>query len=70
MFPGAVRLARELHPDLPIVGYERGDSLVAAESEGFEPLQRLTVWNRSAVCLVVQSDCRYVGTGGRLFGHS
>jgi len=49
LFPGAVRLATELHPALPIVGYERGASLIDAQSAGFEPLGGLTVWNRTAV---------------------
>ena len=46
LFPGAVRLATQLHPTLPIVGYERGASLIDAERAGFEPLRGLTVWDR------------------------
>jgi hypothetical protein len=48
LFPGAVRLATQLHPVLPIVGYERGASLIDAQGAGFERLRDLTVWNRSA----------------------
>jgi hypothetical protein len=48
LFPGAVRLATQLHPVLPIVGYERGASLIDAQDAGFERLRDLTVWNRSA----------------------
>jgi hypothetical protein len=47
LFPDAIRLATQLHPALPIVGYERGDSLLAAESAGFERVGGLAVWNRS-----------------------
>lgn len=47
LFPGAVRLATKVHPSLPMVGYERGASLVDAQQAGFEPLSGLTVWNRS-----------------------
>jgi len=47
LFPGALRLATQLHPTLPIVGYERGASLVDAQHAGFELLRGLTVWNRS-----------------------
>lgn len=46
LFPGAVRLATQLYPSLPIVGYERGASLIDAQRAGFEPLRGLTVWNR------------------------
>ena len=47
LFPGAVRLATQLHPTLPIVGYEREAGLIDAERAGFELLQGLTVWRRS-----------------------
>ena len=47
LFPGAVRLTTQLHPTLPIVGYERGARLIEAQRAGFEPLRGLTVWNRS-----------------------
>jgi len=46
LFPGAVRLATQLHPALPIVGYERGDSLIDAGGAGFERLRDLTIWIR------------------------
>jgi len=49
LFPGAVRLATQLYPLLPIVGYERGSSLFEAQRAGFEPLGGLTVWVRSRV---------------------
>jgi hypothetical protein len=47
LFPGCVRLARELYPELPIVGYERADDLSAAERAGFTRIGDLTVWKRS-----------------------
>ncbi len=47
LFPGCVRVARSLYPGLPLVGYERGASLVAAEAAGFEPVHGLTVWVRA-----------------------
>lgn len=47
-FPGCIRLAHELYPDLPLVGYERGEALVNAEQAGFTRLSGLTVWQRSA----------------------
>lgn len=46
-FPECVRLAQGLYPFAPIVGYERGDGLVAAEQAGFEGIHPLTVWTRS-----------------------
>jgi hypothetical protein len=48
LFPGCVRLAQDLYPGIPIVGYERGDDLVAAERAGFARVHGLTVWQRSA----------------------
>ena len=48
LFPGCARLAQELYPGIPIVGYERGDDLVAAENAGFARVHGLTVWRRSA----------------------
>jgi hypothetical protein len=47
MFPGCVRLAQELYPGIPIVGYARGDDLIAAENAGFARIHDLTVWQRS-----------------------
>jgi hypothetical protein len=44
LFPGCVRLARSLFPDLPLVGYERDAHLVAARAAGFETVHGLTVW--------------------------
>jgi hypothetical protein len=44
LLPGAVRLASKLHPTLPLVGYQRGASLIEARQAGFEPLGNLTVW--------------------------
>ena len=44
LFPGCVRLTRELHPTLPIVGYARGDELRATAQAGFTELHGLTVW--------------------------
>jgi hypothetical protein len=46
LFPGCVRLAQELHPGVPIVGYERGADLAAAERAGFACVRGLTVWQR------------------------
>lgn len=46
LFPGCVRLAQELYPGLPLVGYQRGEGLSAAQAAGFETVGRLTVWNR------------------------
>ena len=48
LFPGCVRLVQELYPGIPIVGYERGDNLVAAERAGFARVHGLTVWHNSA----------------------
>jgi hypothetical protein len=44
LFPGCVRVARAIFPDLPLVGYERGAHLVAATATGFESVHGLTVW--------------------------
>jgi hypothetical protein len=44
LFSGCVRVARSLFPDLPLVGYERDESLVAATAAGFEAVHGLTVW--------------------------
>lgn len=48
LFPGSVRLAQTLNPGVPIVGYERGDDLRAAEQAGFARVADLTVWQRVA----------------------
>ena len=47
LFPGCTRLAMQLYPELPLVGFERGDDLVAAERAGFERAGALRVWNRA-----------------------
>ena len=47
LFPGCVRVAQQLYPDIPIVGYGRGSALVAAEKAGFAEVHPLTVWIRS-----------------------
>jgi hypothetical protein len=48
LFPGCVRLAHELYPDLPLVGYERdAAALAAAERSEFERVGQLTVWIRT-----------------------
>ncbi|MDF3066888.1 MAG: hypothetical protein K0R38_2489 [Polyangiaceae bacterium] len=44
LFPGCVRAARALVPDLPLVGYERDAHLLAAVESGFEALHDLSVW--------------------------
>ncbi len=44
MFPGCVRLAASIFPDVPLVGYERDAHLVAATAVGFEAVHGLTVW--------------------------
>jgi hypothetical protein len=36
----------ELFPGRPVVGYERGDDLAAAEGAGFRPVGPLRVWTR------------------------
>jgi hypothetical protein len=48
LFPGCVRLAHSLYPDLPLVGYERDAAALAdAEASGFEGVGELTVWVRT-----------------------
>jgi hypothetical protein len=47
VFPGCVRLAQELYPGIPIVGYERDTALLEAEKAGFERVRGLTVWQHS-----------------------
>ncbi|HEV8244456.1 MAG TPA: hypothetical protein VGP93_01680 [Polyangiaceae bacterium] len=46
LFPGCVRLARDLYPGIALVGYERGEGLLAAEKAGFAAVRALTVWKR------------------------
>jgi hypothetical protein len=45
-YPGCVRLARSLYPDLPLVAYDRDLGLAAGVACGFEAVHGLTVWNR------------------------
>jgi hypothetical protein len=47
LFPGCVPVARSIFPGLPLVGYERDASLIAATAAGFEAVHGLTVWVRS-----------------------
>ncbi len=44
---GCVRAVQSRFPGLPMVGYERGDDLSAAQGVGFESIGPLTVWLRS-----------------------
>jgi len=46
LFPGCVREARRLYPHLPIVGYARGDALLAAKRADCTEMSDLTVWHR------------------------
>lgn len=46
-FRAAAAASQLLFPGLPIVGYQRGDGLVAAVDAGFEALGPLVVWRRS-----------------------
>lgn len=43
-WPGCLAFAGELFPDKPVVGYESGDSLLQAESNGFQTAGSLRVW--------------------------
>lgn len=43
---GAVALAGRLFPGRPLVGYERGDDLIAAQGVSFRPIGELRVWAR------------------------
>lgn len=43
---GLVALAEALSPGVPLVGYESGDALDAARTEGFEAVGPLQVWLR------------------------
>jgi hypothetical protein len=48
LFPGCVALARSIFPGLPLVGYERDESLTAATAAGFEAVHGLTIWVRAS----------------------
>lgn len=48
LYPGCVRLAQTLYPEIPLVGYEHGAGLLAAEQAGFTRVADLTVWQRTA----------------------
>jgi hypothetical protein len=41
---GCIAMVQERFPGLPLVGYEHGPELAAAQTVGFEPLQSLRVW--------------------------
>jgi hypothetical protein len=43
---GCIAAVMDLVPELPMVGYERGEGLAAAETLGFEPAGPLRVWIR------------------------
>ncbi|MEV1021305.1 hypothetical protein [Streptomyces sp. NPDC050264] len=43
-WPVVLDAAHTLFPDVPLVGYERGDALTAARGQGFAPLGPLRVW--------------------------
>ena len=43
-YVGASVMAARIWPRLPIVGYERGEPLVAARAAGFESIGPLRVW--------------------------
>jgi hypothetical protein len=45
---GLAAMAGEIFPGLPLVGYERGDELVAAHQAGFETVGSLRVWRLHA----------------------
>ncbi len=46
LWAALVALAQSAFPDLPLVGYERGNDLVAAQAAGFTPTGPLRVWVR------------------------
>jgi hypothetical protein len=48
LWEGVVRAVAELRPGLPIVGYERGEDLAAAQRAGFTALGPLRVWARGS----------------------
>jgi hypothetical protein len=45
-WPVVLEAVHRLFPDLPVVGYEHGDTLEAAMRHGFEPIGPLRVWIR------------------------
>lgn len=48
LYPGALRIARQLYPGVPVVGYARGEALAAAKRAGNTELRGLTVWQSAA----------------------
>jgi len=46
-FSGAAEAAARLDPGIPLVAYETGEFLEAAERAGFEPFGRMAVWIRN-----------------------
>lgn len=44
---GAVATALQTFPGYPLVGYEQGEALAAAQGVGFEPLAPLRVWAKA-----------------------
>ncbi|SDK56077.1 hypothetical protein SAMN05216298_0548 [Glycomyces sambucus] len=46
-WPAALAAAHDLYPGVPVVGYEHGDGLAAAERHGFAPVGPLRVWLRA-----------------------
>ena len=46
LWAGVRQAAAGLHPHLPVVGYEQGSSLEAAQQEGFRVLGTLRIWTR------------------------
>jgi hypothetical protein len=48
LWAGAVRVIARARPDLPIVGYERGEDLAAARRAGFTVLGPLRIWARGS----------------------
>jgi hypothetical protein len=48
LFPGCVALASSIFPGLPLVGYQREASLIAATAAGFEAVHGLTIWARAS----------------------
>ena len=48
LWAGVMRAVAKLRPGLPIVGYERGEDLVAARQVGFRVLGPLRVWARGS----------------------
>jgi hypothetical protein len=46
LWAGVQRAAAGLHPRLPVVGYEQGSTLEAAQQAGFRVLGTLRIWTR------------------------